>query len=176
MSHVEQSQSIWEFLEPHMQPVGQRKPYPVLRMVPARPMTAIKHDPYRDEMQRLKALRLGHKRRPREAKLESPIRIAGGTPVPLSPAGKPQARSVLAATISASGISHEILVGPARSQYIVVWRVAGMYLARRLCKASFPKIGRLFFRDHTTVMHAHSIAEGREEIMRCADAIRALLK
>jgi chromosomal replication initiator protein len=36
-----------------------------------------------------------------------------------------------------------------------------MYLCRNLMKASFPHIGELFGRDHSTVIHAAAVTERR---------------
>jgi chromosomal replication initiator protein len=36
-----------------------------------------------------------------------------------------------------------------------------MYLCRRLLNASFPHIGELFDRDHSTVIHASTVTERR---------------
>jgi chromosomal replication initiator protein len=36
-----------------------------------------------------------------------------------------------------------------------------MYLCRRLTRASYPRIGELFGRDHSTVMHATDATERR---------------
>ena len=41
-----------------------------------------------------------------------------------------------------------------RSRHVAVPRQVAMYLCRRLLNASFPHIGELFGRDHSTVIHA----------------------
>ena len=48
-----------------------------------------------------------------------------------------------------------------RSRNVVVPRQLAMYLCRRLLNASFPHIGDLFARDHSTVIHATTVTERR---------------
>jgi len=48
-----------------------------------------------------------------------------------------------------------------RSKNVVVPRQLAMYLCRRLMSASFPHIGELFERDHSTVIHANAVTERR---------------
>lgn len=48
-----------------------------------------------------------------------------------------------------------------RSKNVAVPRQLAMYLCRNLMKASFPHIGELFGRDHSTVIHAASVTERR---------------
>jgi len=48
-----------------------------------------------------------------------------------------------------------------RSRNVVVPRQLAMYLCRRLMSASFPHIGELFGRDHSTVIHATAVTARR---------------
>ena len=48
-----------------------------------------------------------------------------------------------------------------RSRNVAVPRQLAMYLCRRLMSASFPHIGDLFGRDHSTVIHATAVTERR---------------
>ena len=48
-----------------------------------------------------------------------------------------------------------------RSRNVAVPRQLAMYLCRRLLNASFPHIGDLFGRDHSTVIHATTVTERR---------------
>jgi chromosomal replication initiator protein len=48
-----------------------------------------------------------------------------------------------------------------RSKNVAVPRQLAMYLCRRLMHASFPHIGQLFSRDHSTVIHATTVTERR---------------
>jgi chromosomal replication initiation ATPase DnaA len=46
------------------------------------------------------------------------------------------------------------VVSKSRMAKIAFGRMVAMYLCRLITKASFPRIGDVFYRDHTTVMHA----------------------
>lgn len=46
------------------------------------------------------------------------------------------------------------LMGPSRSGYIAFARQVAMFLVRADCQLSYPQIGTIFHRDHTTVMAA----------------------
>jgi chromosomal replication initiator protein len=59
------------------------------------------------------------------------------------------------------GLRPEDLTSPRRSRHIALPRHVAMYLCRRLLGASFPHLGQLFRRDHTTVMHGVSTIEQR---------------
>ena len=48
-----------------------------------------------------------------------------------------------------------------RSRNVALPRQVAMYLCRRLLSASFPHIGELFGRDHSTVIHATTVTERR---------------
>jgi len=48
-----------------------------------------------------------------------------------------------------------------RSKSVAVPRQLAMYLCRRLLHVSFPDIGDLFSRDHSTVIHATTVTERR---------------
>jgi chromosomal replication initiator protein len=50
-----------------------------------------------------------------------------------------------------------------RTQKVAVPRQLAMYLCRRLTRASYPQIGELFDRDHSTVMHATDATERRRK-------------
>ena len=50
-----------------------------------------------------------------------------------------------------------------RTQDVAVPRQLAMYLCRRLTHASYPRIGELFGRDHSTVMHATDATERRRQ-------------
>lgn len=121
------------------------------------------------------AMKAGREMLPLEPVIEDEIKVEDGQSVDLIVRGRPSVRAVIAATLSASGMSHPLLVGGSRSRDVVVWRQAAMYLAKILCKTSFPQIGELFHRDHSTVLHACQVAEDRPMVMACVEAIRANL-
>ena len=50
------------------------------------------------------------------------------------------------------GIPRRDLLSPLRSRYITYPRFEAMYLMRRYCGKSYPQIGKMMNRDHTTVL------------------------
>ena len=50
-----------------------------------------------------------------------------------------------------------------RTQNVAIPRQLAMYLCRRMTTASYPRIGELFGRDHSTVMHAAEATERRRK-------------
>jgi len=52
------------------------------------------------------------------------------------------------------GYTAEELLSPNRTKKLTMARQAAMWLSRQLTDLSLPEIGRVFDRDHTTVMHA----------------------
>lgn len=64
-----------------------------------------------------------------------------------------------------------------RSKDTVRPRQMAMYLVRKLTNYSLPEIGRVFGRDHTTVMHAcNKIEDERKQIAETDDIIRTLIE
>lgn len=53
----------------------------------------------------------------------------------------------------AFGIAHADLMGRGRARHFARPRQIAMWLCRRCTPCSFPELGRVFGRDHTTVMH-----------------------
>jgi len=51
------------------------------------------------------------------------------------------------------GLSVQQLLSRRRTKQVAVPRQVAMYLCRRLLDASYPRIGGLFGRDHTTAIH-----------------------
>ena len=65
------------------------------------------------------------------------------------------AANVIAAVSAASGISREVLLGDGRGEkHVADARAVAMWRLRELTGASYPAIGRVFGRHHTTVIHA----------------------
>ena len=110
-----------------------------------------------------KAAAAGREMRPLRAQVDMPIHIDPGVRVQLAPDGRPKVRSVIAATLSASGLSHALFVGGSRSQDVVLWRQASMYLARELTDASLHELGRHYHRDHSTVLYAINLVAANPE-------------
>lgn len=105
--------------------------------------------------------------------VENPVSVEPGQKIPLMTEGRPRIRNVIAATVAASGISHELLVGTIRTHGVVVWRQAAMYVCRERVGASLPVIGQHFGgRDHSTVHHACSVALKKPRIRAAIALIR----
>ena len=106
-------------------------------------------------------------------------RLSGGLVVPLpmvvpnrpAPGGgrgpstdrrPPTVRRVIGVTAQCHGVAPEDIVGPSRSRRVAQARAVAMYLARTLTTGSLETIGRAFGgRDHTTVLHAVRVTQGR---------------
>lgn len=52
------------------------------------------------------------------------------------------------------GLTFADLAGRSRKKHIVAARYSAIRLVRAVSSMSYPQIGRMFNRDHTTVMHA----------------------
>lgn len=64
-----------------------------------------------------------------------------------------------------------------RSKDTVRPRQMAMYLVRKLTNYSLPEIGKVFCRDHTTVMHAcNKIEDERKQLAETDDIIRTLIE
>jgi chromosomal replication initiator protein len=73
------------------------------------------------------------------------------------------ARQIIAQVAKDHGLTADELTGPSRKKVVVEARWTAMRTIRAETKLSTPQIGRLFHRDHTTVLHAlgtlkHSVA------------------
>ncbi len=69
--------------------------------------------------------------------------------------------AIVAAVCERFGLRPSDLASRRRSQHITLPRHVAMYLCRRLLNASFPHLGELFQRDHSTVIHGVSAIEQR---------------
>ncbi len=58
------------------------------------------------------------------------------------------------------GVERSDVLSPDRRQQPTLARQVSMRLIREMTGKSYPEIGRIFGRDHTTVMHALEITEG----------------
>lgn len=81
----------------------------------------------------------------------------------MSAAGKPLNRigAIQEATAAAYGVALEDMLSARRKQPAAFARQVAMTLAHDLTGYSLPRIGRAFFRDHTTVMHALRVVRAR---------------
>jgi hypothetical protein len=65
-----------------------------------------------------------------------------------------QVDEIITNTAKAYAVTVEGIMGQSRQQYYVVARHIAMYNLRKTLGLSFPAIGRIFGRDHTTIIHA----------------------
>lgn len=65
-----------------------------------------------------------------------------------------QPQAIIAATCRHYGLTLDELRGPKRESRITWPRQQAMKIIRDNTKLTFPQIGRIFNRDHTTVIHA----------------------
>lgn len=63
-------------------------------------------------------------------------------------------RTVIVKVAEYYNLSIRRIVGEGRSKWVVQPRQIGMWICRNILSLSFPDIGRLFERDHSTVMQA----------------------
>lgn len=73
--------------------------------------------------------------------------------LPNGPAS-PTPESILAAVAQSWGVTEEDLKGTRRPKHLVTPRHVAMWMIRRHCELSFPELGRLFSKDHSTIQHA----------------------
>jgi len=71
----------------------------------------------------------------------------------LPPGGQVPPQTIMSETAAYFGLGREDLVSKSRSRPLTTARHIAMYLLRELTDLSLIKIGELFDRDHTTVMH-----------------------
>jgi len=76
--------------------------------------------------------------------------------------GIPTPRKIIDATCSVYGLKYAQLSGASRNKTLVEARWVAMWMMRTVLKMSYPEIGKVLMRDHTTVIHA----------MRCFDKRR----
>lgn len=63
-------------------------------------------------------------------------------------------REIIKEEAARAGLKVDDILGPSRAPPIVAARSYAMWRARKEIGWSFPEIGRVFHRDHTTVMYA----------------------
>ena len=78
------------------------------------------------------------------------------------------------------GFQPNLLVGPAKPAEVMLARQVAQYVAYNYCEASFPQIGVVFKRDHTTVLSnvrkiQRLLDAGDAEVRKHVDAIRLQL-
>lgn len=61
---------------------------------------------------------------------------------------------IIAEVVEHSGVSFQLLVSPSRRQEVVEARSYAMYRLRRDTDYTMDRIGKIFYKDHSTVSHA----------------------
>jgi chromosomal replication initiator protein len=64
------------------------------------------------------------------------------------------AEQIITITAKFSGVTTDQILGYSREREIVTSRHVAMYLVRKHCGHSLCRVGRIFNRDHATVIHA----------------------
>ena len=77
-----------------------------------------------------------------------------GPPPEIIVRGRPSMADIQRAVAWRTGVTRDEIVGNDRRARIVVARQIAVYLCRLLTTRTFSEIGRMFGRDHTTVMEA----------------------
>ena len=93
-----------------------------------------------------------------------------------TPLGKGE--KVLAATCAVAGLTKETILGEVKKKGVVEARQAGQFVAYALTGMSLPRIGKLFNRDHTSVLHSVRVVESKlinsdSEMVNLVNAIKA---
>ncbi len=70
-------------------------------------------------------------------------------------------------------LEYEDIIGKDRSQKMVEPRKVAMYMVRNMTNESYPKMGKIFNRDHTTIKYS---VDTLEELMKTDSAIKAQIK
>jgi len=75
------------------------------------------------------------------------------------------------------GYGPNVLTGPTKPAELMIARQVAQYVAYNYCDASFPQIGAVFNRDHTTILSnvrkiQRLLDEGNAEIRKHVEAIR----
>jgi chromosomal replication initiator protein len=66
---------------------------------------------------------------------------------------------ILSAVSEIMGVEKDDLLGRRRPRILVVPRHLAMYVLHEIGQLSYPSIGRMFFRDHSSVLHGCRNAE-----------------
>lgn len=93
----------------------------------------------------------------------------------VSAAGTPAWRALVAAVAAESGIPADDLLGRRRQPRVARARHLLCWCARDRLGWSYPKIGRVLGRDHTTVLHAVRMVAADRGLLDRAPAVYALI-
>jgi chromosomal replication initiator protein len=67
-----------------------------------------------------------------------------------------RAREIVSAVAEFYGYAEVLIIGRRRPAQLAQARLVAMYLVREHTALSYPEIGHLFGRDHSTIIHAHN--------------------
>jgi chromosomal replication initiator protein len=102
-------------------------------------------------------------------------RILAESGRPTSPGSDPE--GIVKRVCVAFGVTRKELLSSSRLRRVLLPRQVAMYLARRIGKLSWPRIGAAFDRDHATVMHAcRKVEEAVRADAKLAGVVRQLRK
>ena len=102
-------------------------------------------------------------------------RILAQSGRPATPGSDPD--GIVTRVCVAFGVTRKELLGTSRLRRVLLPRQVAMYLARRIGKLSWPRIGAAFDRDHATVMHAcRKVEEAVRADAKLAGVVRQLRK
>lgn len=95
-------------------------------------------------------------------------RLDGGRPPPApKPEPKPEPKrkyptlmELANAVFTASDVSLPQLLSRGKSNWLCHWRHIFAWLAKRRCRRSTNEIGTFLNRDHSTIVHSHSLVRG----------------
>lgn len=80
--------------------------------------------------------------------------------------GKTLSHSIIAQTAMESGVPVHVLTGGDRTRHVAHARQDAMLRIHEETNFSLPQIGRMFGRDHTTVLYSIRAARARRELRR----------
>jgi chromosomal replication initiator protein len=89
------------------------------------------------------------------------------------PGGTPTYDQICEAVCERFSLTVSELQSRRRSRHVAVPRQIAMYLCRRLLRSSYPRIGELFGRDHSTVIHGVTTIERQ---LKRDDGLRATVE
>lgn len=88
-----------------------------------------------------------------------PVCKCCGQPMPKPEVPRVSIREILRVATHRAGVSIDEMISSSRKPHVTDWRKAAYAAARQATGASYPKIGRAFNRDHTTVIYGARTAD-----------------
>lgn len=72
-------------------------------------------------------------------------------------------RNIVCRVAREAGVTPDDIYGDSRKAHIARARAAAMHLSRKRLGYSYPKLGKIFNRDHTTIIHAINRVQANPE-------------